>query len=280
MFHILLCEFLFFLLCHTGTSVHLLPPLPGYSYASFFLTGPGPPHEIAVSAFSRSILGGGNMYLSLSLLLTPRISPSVPPISPCFLALAFPFFLSFSYFCLVPPKLLYGRHLFMASSYILPYLLDHAIPPYSSSLCSYFSHAALPTMADSFSCGMFLTLDYQSNFLMSLFCLGWIPSQFCSSYILGFLVVLERSSIFELVSSVMFLTVSRISRSLPMLLLHILALVLSTFIRIHLLILLPMCESVRIASILPTCALPFPIIFAMCVSQKQSFQISTPRYAY
>ena len=35
------------------------------------------------------------------------------------------------------------------------------------------------------------------------------------------------------------------------------------------------CESDRIASILPTCALPIPIMFAMCASQHHYFEIST-----
>ena len=38
-----------------------------------------------------------------------------------------------------------------------------------------------------------------------------------------------------------------------------------TFIRIHLLILVSRCESVKIASILLTCALRFPIAFPICV---------------
>ena len=53
-----------------------------------------------------------------------------------------------------------------------------------------------------------------------------------------------------------------------------------TLIRIHILILVSRCGSVRIASILPNCGLPFPITFAMCASQEQSFEISTPRYVY
>ena len=45
-------------------------------------------------------------------------------------------------------------------------------------------------------------------------------------------------------------------------------------------ILVSRCESVRIASVLPTRVLPFPITFAMCASQEQSFEISTPGYVY
>ena len=68
--------------------------VPGISF--FFLASPGRLHQIAVSAILRSPLGGANKLLFLSLRLTPRIClSSVSPISPCFLALAFPFFLSF-----------------------------------------------------------------------------------------------------------------------------------------------------------------------------------------
>ena len=84
------------LLCHKSTSLHLLLPPLDYWYTSFFfLAGPGPLHEIAVSAFSRSPLGRANNYSILLLLLTPAKSLSVPPLSPCFLELAFPLFLSF-----------------------------------------------------------------------------------------------------------------------------------------------------------------------------------------
>ena len=34
------------------------------------------------------------------------------------------------------------------------------------------------------------------------------------------------------------------------------------------------------ASILPTCALPFPITFVLCASQEHYFEISTRRYVY
>ena len=46
------------------------------------------------------------------------------------------------------------------------------------------------------------------------------------------------------------------------------------------LILVSRCECVRIASIVSTCAWPFPTSFAMCASQEQSFEISTPRCVY
>ena len=53
--------------------MHLLPPLPDYWYTSFFfLAVTGHLHETAVSAFSRSLLGGANTFLFPSLRLIPR----------------------------------------------------------------------------------------------------------------------------------------------------------------------------------------------------------------
>ena len=93
------------------------------------------------------------------------------------------------------------------------------------------------------------------------------------------LVVLEHPNIFYLRSYVLFPAVLRTSRPLPIHILHIPALLPSHSLG-YISWSLPRCESVRIASISPTCALPFPIIFAMCVSQDKSFEISTPREVY
>ena len=74
------------LLRHTGT--YFLPP-PDYCFISFFfLVGPGPLHEIAVSAFSRSPLGRADTFSYQHLPSTPRIYLK------CFSS--FPFFLSAS----------------------------------------------------------------------------------------------------------------------------------------------------------------------------------------
>ena len=82
-----------------GTYVHPCPPPPDYWCISFFfLVGPGPLHEIAVSAFSRSPLGRADTFLFQYLASTPRISPSAYPLSPYFLALTFPFLLLFPIF--------------------------------------------------------------------------------------------------------------------------------------------------------------------------------------
>ena len=76
--------------------MHLLPPPLDYWYTSFFfLADPGPLHEIAVRAFSRSPLGRADTFSILVLLLTPHKSLRDPPPSPCFVALAFPLFILF-----------------------------------------------------------------------------------------------------------------------------------------------------------------------------------------
>ena len=67
-----LCEFYSLLLCLKGTSVNLLPPPLDYRLAyPFFLAGPGPQHEIAVSAFSRSPLGRVDTFSFLYLSFNP-----------------------------------------------------------------------------------------------------------------------------------------------------------------------------------------------------------------
>ena len=75
--------------------MHPRPPPPDYWYISFFfLVGPDPLHEIAVTAFSRSPLGCADTFSFQYLPSTPRISQSIYPLSPRFLAVAFPFLLS------------------------------------------------------------------------------------------------------------------------------------------------------------------------------------------
>ena len=67
-----------------------------------------------------NLLGRANTFSFLFLLLTPRKSLSVPPLSPCFLTLAFPLCLILSFTSvLCPPNL--SMYLFLVSSCILPY---------------------------------------------------------------------------------------------------------------------------------------------------------------
>ena len=101
---------------------------------------------------------------------TPGIPLSASPFSPYFLALAFPFFYSFFWLCLVPAKLLYRQCLFFP-------------PPLNASMFSrlrypiffqltffvIFSHTALSTiMARNLFSGICFTLYCHFNFLTSL----------------------------------------------------------------------------------------------------------------
>ena len=82
-------------------------------------------------------MGRAKTFSLLSLLLAPRISLKRSSSFTLFLSasLALASILSF-YFCLAPPKVVYGQYLFLVSSYILPYLLAYSIPSYfSSPLC-------------------------------------------------------------------------------------------------------------------------------------------------
>ena len=122
--------------------IFLLFPITGIPGTSlFFLADPGP--LLAVSAFSRSPLGGANTFYLLSLPITPRVSRECSSsFTIFFLAIVVSFFLSFLLLlCLVPPKLLYDQYPFVGSFYTT---LDYAIPSYSSSPFRYFSHRLQP----------------------------------------------------------------------------------------------------------------------------------------
>ena len=116
-----------------ATRAHLCIFLPLSTTGKYlsFLAGPNPLHEIAVSALSRKPLGRANTFSFLVLLLTPRKYQSVPPLSPCFLALAFPLLPSF-------PSVVYTPNFSMnsISSWFHPVsfhtfstTLSHRIPP-------------------------------------------------------------------------------------------------------------------------------------------------------
>ena len=72
----------------------------------------------------------------------------------------------------------------------------------------------------------------------------------------------------------------RISRSLSILVLHALISGTITFNRMHISNWVVSFGSVSIASILPTCDLPFSIAFCLGVYQRQSFKTSMPTYVY
>ena len=128
-FHILpLCELYSLQLCHKGASV-LIPPPPDYWHTSFWQVQ----IPYTESQFQRFRL----VHWAVQIRFIPISSLNPPYISKCpssFTLLVLVFF----YFCLAPRKLLYRQYLFLASSHILPYILDYAIPPYSSSPFCYF----------------------------------------------------------------------------------------------------------------------------------------------
>ena len=193
-FHILLlCESYSLLLCHTGTYVHARPRPPDYCCV-FFLVGPGRLHEIAVSAFSRSQLGGANTFSFKYLPSTPRITLRDSPRSPYFSALTFPFS-SIIYFTSV----LYPPNFFIDSisywSPPLPYFLDYVIPMVFQLALLLFSpiRPYQLWLATSFL-ACYSTLCCHFNFLTSLMVLsGYKPSSSLNTVLL---IVHEHPRIF------------------------------------------------------------------------------------
>ena len=89
------------------TRAHLciFPLLPTTGIrTSFFLAGPGPLPETAVSTFSRIPMGRANTFSFLFLLLTPRISLEVFLLFHLFLSLACPFFPPFLLLLYITPQ--------------------------------------------------------------------------------------------------------------------------------------------------------------------------------
>ena len=130
-------------------------------------------------------------------------------------------------------------------------------------------------MAGNLFSGILFTLYCRFNFLASLFVLsGYIPSSALTTVLL---VVLQHPSIFlaAVICTVFscFTNFAFPSHASP----AYSNFDTITFIKTHLLILVSRFESVRTASILLTCALPFLIntTFAMCASQEQSLEILT-----
>ena len=193
----------------------------------------------------------------------------------------FPLHLIFQrYYCSIPflyilslllsstPKFLHGQYV---SSNFFPYFFNYVIPPFSSSpFRSFPSYSAISygwqPLSWQVPCyiSLFLTRTY-------LFQAGRHSQfRFNTPYHSSYLSILV---LFQLMSSVLFPTVLQISRSLPILL----SPTYCSFCTIR--FIRSRCESVRIASILDTCALPFPTTSVVCASQGQHFDISTPRYA-
>ena len=197
MFHILLqCEFHSLFLCHAGTSMHLFPPPPGYWYtAFFFLACPSHLHESTASAFTRSPLGLANTFSFIFLASIPRISPSVFLILPCFVALAFPFFLSF--LLILPCTTQTSRRTSPLLGFPLyPSILSQLRYPTLWRPFVTFSHTALSTMAGNLFFAYSLLSIAVSTFLISQFV--WsecVPSSALTTVLL-LIVVLEHLRIF------------------------------------------------------------------------------------
>ena len=172
--------------------MHLLPPLD-YWYTYFFLlAGPGPLHDTAVSAYSRSCTYG---FIAISSLNPPYISMCCSSFT-LFLSanLSLISILLCSSVLCAPQTSPWTLTLlgFLLYTYILPHFLAYAIPSYSSPLfpcflpCSPISHGWQPFI------GVLLTSDCHFHFLASRFELsGYIPSSDLSTVLL---VVLEHPS--------------------------------------------------------------------------------------
>ena len=170
----------------------LLPPPLDYWYTSFFfLAAPGPLHELAVSARSRSSLARANkVYIPISSRTPPVYLLSVPLLSTRFVALAFPLALSFLLLLSCTPQTSLWTVSLLGFLYIHPYVLDYVIPPYSSLpfLLSPIQPYQLWLATSFLAC--FLLYIVISTFSRLLFVLcGYIP---ISSLITVLLVVLAH----------------------------------------------------------------------------------------
>ena len=156
-------------------SVLFPPPSPDYWHASFFfLAGPGPLHEIAVSAFSRSPLGRANTFSFLFLLLPPRKSFKCSSSFTLFLSASLSLIFIFSFTSVFyPANFSMDRKISSwfppISFHIFSTMLSRLIP---ASPFVAFSHTALSAMAANLFFGMFLALYCHFDFLTSLFVLS------------------------------------------------------------------------------------------------------------
>ena len=149
----------------------------------FLLSGRSrlPTRQRSFRVFAKSIGPCKYVFVPIPSLNAPCISQVFFSDSTLFLsAIAFPFFLPFtSTSALYLPG---GHHLFLVPPYILPYFLNLAIPPYSSSPFGY----SLPY--SSINYGWQPLFWHVPCFILSfqLFHipvrLEWVHSQFCSYY--------------------------------------------------------------------------------------------------
>ena len=141
---------------------------------------------------------------------TPIPSLNLPYISKCvsdFTLLSqrwsSPYFFYFFYCCLVPPKLLPEHHVFLASSYILPYFLNYAILPYFGWPFCYFLPIQLYRLWLATSCLACSLRSIAISIFSSLHLsrVGTFPVLLFNTVLQ---IVLEPASIFKTLSSVLF----------------------------------------------------------------------------
>ena len=150
--------------------MRLPPPLDFWYTSFFFLAGPCPLHEIAVSAFSRSPLGRANTFSFLFLLLTPPKSLKCSASFTLFLSANFSLISTLSF-----TSVLYPANFSMDSVYswfppisfhTFSITLSHLIPARPFVI---FFHTAISAMAGNLSFSMLLALHCPSQFITSLF---------------------------------------------------------------------------------------------------------------
>ena len=167
--------------------------LPAILVYLFFLAGSGALHETAVSAFSQSPSGRATTPSSIPFASSPVYLLSV--FFPDFILFLSTSISLISIYYLIPPKLICGHNLFLASSFILPCFLNYATPPCSSSPVGYF----LPCRSISY--GWQPLFRHVARFLLQLFLLsllvssGYIPSSASNDTVL--LVVLDHLIFFS-----------------------------------------------------------------------------------
>lgn len=141
-----------------------------------------------------------------------------------------------------------------------------------------FFHTALSTMVDNLFLDMFLTFHCPSDLLVSVFVFGGYNPNAALKVVL--LVVFEHlctfiaaiiCTVFSCYTNFVFPSHSFSAYSSSGTI---------TFIRIYLSILVSTCESLRIMSVLPICALPSPTTLSTCASQETGFYITTPRFVH
>ena len=120
--------------------MHLPPPPLDYWYTSSFWQVQVPYTKSQLQRFRVVHWAVQIRFRSYLFSSHPRLSLKCPSSFALFLSarLISIILRSIFYFCLVPPKLLCAHDLFLVSYYALPYFLDYAIPPYSSSPFCYF----------------------------------------------------------------------------------------------------------------------------------------------